>query len=51
MAQSIKNLHAAAGYLVEDTWIAAINAGNYNVIQHMARTLSPSSKMPLPKIG
>jgi hypothetical protein len=30
MAQSIKYLHAAAGYPVEDTWIAAINAGNYN---------------------
>ncbi len=30
MAQSIKYLHAAAGYPVKDTWIAAINAGNYN---------------------
>jgi hypothetical protein len=30
MAQTIKYLHAAAGYPVEDTWIAAINAGNYN---------------------
>jgi hypothetical protein len=30
MAQSIKYLHTAAGYPVEDTWIAAINAGNYN---------------------
>jgi hypothetical protein len=27
--QSIKYLHAAAGYPVEDTWIKAINAGNY----------------------
>jgi hypothetical protein len=30
MAQTIKYLHAAAGYPVEDTWINAINAGNYN---------------------
>jgi hypothetical protein len=29
-AQSIKYLHKAAGYPVEDTWIAAINARNYN---------------------
>ena len=29
-AQSIKYLHAAAGYPVNDTWIAAIKAGNYN---------------------
>ena len=29
-AQSIMYLHAAAGYPVNDTWIAAIKAGNYN---------------------
>ena len=28
-AQAIKFLHAAAGYPTKDTWIAAINAGNY----------------------
>lgn len=28
-AQAIKYLHAAAGYPVNDTWINAINAGNY----------------------
>ena len=28
-AQAIRYLHAAAGYPVRDTWIAAINAGNY----------------------
>ncbi len=27
--QTIKYLHAAAGYPVIDTWIKAINAGNY----------------------
>jgi hypothetical protein len=27
--QTIKYHHAAAGYPVEDTWIKAINAGNY----------------------
>jgi hypothetical protein len=27
--QTIKYLHAAAGYPVEDTWVKAINAGNY----------------------
>jgi hypothetical protein len=30
IAQSIKYLHATAGYPVNDTWIAAIKAGNYN---------------------
>jgi hypothetical protein len=29
IAQTIKYLHVAAGYPVEDTWIKAINAGNY----------------------
>jgi hypothetical protein len=29
IAQTIKYLHAAAGYPVEDTWIKTINAGNY----------------------
>jgi hypothetical protein len=29
IAQTIKYLHAAAGYPVEDTWINTINAGNY----------------------
>ena len=29
-AQIIRFLHAAAGYPVKDTWIAAINAGNYS---------------------
>ena len=29
IAQTIKYLHAAVGYPVEDTWINAINAGNY----------------------
>ncbi len=28
-AQAIRYLHAAAGYPVKDTWIAAINMGNY----------------------
>ena len=28
-AEAIKFLHAAAGYPVKDTWIAAINSGNY----------------------
>jgi hypothetical protein len=27
--QMIKYLHAAAGYPVKDTWVKAINAGNY----------------------
>ncbi len=27
--QTIKYLHAAAGYPVKDTWVKAINAGNY----------------------
>ncbi len=27
--QTIKYLHAAAGYPVEDTWVKVINAGNY----------------------
>jgi hypothetical protein len=30
MGQTIKYLHTAAGYLVEETWTKAINAGNYN---------------------
>ena len=29
IAQMIKYLHAATGYPTEDTWIKAINAGNY----------------------
>ena len=29
ITQTIKYLHAAAGYLTEDTWIKAIKAGNY----------------------
>jgi hypothetical protein len=28
-AQAIKFLHAAAGYPVKETWISAINFGNY----------------------
>ncbi len=30
MGQTIKYLHTAAGYPVEETWTKAINAGNYN---------------------
>ncbi len=30
MEQSIRYLHAAAGYPPEETWTDAINAGNYN---------------------
>jgi hypothetical protein len=28
--QTVKYLHAAAGFPVEETWIKAIKAGNYN---------------------
>ncbi len=30
MKQSIRYLHAAAGYPPEETWANAINTGNYN---------------------
>jgi hypothetical protein len=30
MGQTIKYLHAMAGYPVEETWTKAIHAGNYN---------------------
>jgi hypothetical protein len=33
MDQTIKYLHAATGYPVEETWTKAINAGNYNTWQ------------------
>ena len=31
IGQSIKYLHAAAGFPVEDTWVNAINTGNYTI--------------------
>jgi hypothetical protein len=36
--QTIKYLHAAAGYPVEDIWVKAINAGNYTTWLEMTAT-------------
>ena len=38
IAQSIKYLHAAAGYPVKDTWIKAMNAGNYTTWPRITAT-------------
>jgi hypothetical protein len=36
--QTIKCLHAAAGYPVEDTWVKVINAGNYTTWPELTAT-------------
>ncbi len=38
--QTIKYLHAAAGYPVEDTWVKAINAGNYTTWPGLTATVA-----------
>jgi hypothetical protein len=46
--QTIKYLHAAAGYPVKDTWVKAINAGNYTTWPGLTATAAckhfPESK-------
>jgi hypothetical protein len=37
-SQTIKYLHAAAGYPVEDTWIKAIKSGNYTTWPGLSAT-------------
>jgi hypothetical protein len=36
--QTIKYLHAAVGYPVKDTWVKAINAGNYTTLPGLTAT-------------
>ncbi len=38
--QTIKYLHAAAGYPVKDTWVKAINAGNYTTWPGLTATVA-----------
>ncbi len=38
MEQSIRYLHAAAGYPPEETWADAIKAGNYNTWPRLTAT-------------
>jgi hypothetical protein len=48
--QTIKYLHAAAGYPVEDTWVKAINVGNYSTWPGLTATAArkhfPESMKP-----
>ncbi len=37
--QTVRYLHAAAGFPVKDTWIKAIKAGNFNTL----RTITPKT--------
>jgi hypothetical protein len=47
ISQTIKNLHAAVGYPIKDTWIKAIKAGHYTkwpgLTTSVARKQTPKS--------